>query len=596
MTQRQSYEAFLSANTAKDVVSTFETLVELTNSQDILGLPRYTILSTQLPQYLSFRQKQIFKVLNSEISKRKKTVENYLNTSLEGSQLNSNEHIIVSGAGPCGFKAAVECLLLGNKVTIIEKRMEFSRVNILTLWEQTMNSLVDLGAKYFYPRLKTKDVDKNSKLHMGTREIQLCLLKTFLLLGGRIKYGYELSNIRLPLENGKYSVVCIGMNEDIQKQMLDEQVDPLSFKVDHKENYDITFKCNMRFSPKVDESLFISHNIVDLDNEQVGFYDENFGLLELKRTSLGKRKIALSCIEFDALILAEGEWSSTSRKLGFDKVVDKFSQAIGLVINLEYNDKNKIEKKLREFNVSKINADWRSSPLKALNEFISCENMEYLRGSTHYIVITISLSSLVKNNIITSAHYSPVLDKSNVKTENLFKLARKISSAVGIPETCSFTKKNPVQLFDFSARARAVNPHIFLTMKENKVQVESIPSNNSIPVFPIGDTLFEPFWPQGLGSNRGFHGAMDAIFSLMVMQRKSLIEGDKERRFSYSCMNQTGWRNSYSINEYVLWDIDPINRYLPDVLRDTRERGNVEIPERFIGVDFKMRKEALLRK
>ena len=31
-----------------------------------------------------------------------------------------------------------------------------------------------------------------------------------------------------------------------------------------------------------------------------------------------------------------------------------------------------------------------------------------------------------------------------------------------------------------------------------------------MPVFPIGDSLLEPFWPQGLGSNRGFHSGLDA--------------------------------------------------------------------------------------
>ena len=30
----------------------------------------------------------------------------------------------------------------------------------------------------------------------------------------------------------------------------------------------------------------------------------------------------------------------------------------------------------------------------------------------------------------------------------------------------------------------------------------------------VGDALLEPFWPQGLGSNRGFHSALDAVWAV----------------------------------------------------------------------------------
>ena len=36
----------------------------------------------------------------------------------------------------------------------------------------------------------------------------------------------------------------------------------------------------------------------------------------------------------------------------------------------------------------------------------------------------------------------------------------------------------------------------------------------ALPVFPVGDALLEPFWPQGLGSNRGFHSALDAVWAV----------------------------------------------------------------------------------
>ena len=53
-----------------------------------------------------------------------------------GSASSGPLRVVVSGAGPVGLRCAVECLLYGIDVTIIEKRETFSRVNILTLWPQ----------------------------------------------------------------------------------------------------------------------------------------------------------------------------------------------------------------------------------------------------------------------------------------------------------------------------------------------------------------------------------------------------------------------------------------------------------------------------
>jgi hypothetical protein len=38
---------------------------------------------------------------------------------------------------------------------------------------------------------------------------------------------------------------------------------------------------------------------------------------------------------FDALVIAEGEWSTTCNLLGVTKAVDKFATAIGLIVNVE---------------------------------------------------------------------------------------------------------------------------------------------------------------------------------------------------------------------------------------------------------------------
>lgn len=32
-----------------------------------------------------------------------------------------------------------------------------------------------------------------------------------------------------------------------------------------------------------------------------------------------------------------------------------------------------------------------------------------------------------------------------------------------------------------------------------------------VAVFVVGDAVLEPFWPEGLGINRGFHTVLDAV-------------------------------------------------------------------------------------
>ena len=75
----------------------------------------------------------------------------------------------------------------GLHVSVIEKRAEFSRANVLILWQCTLDDLVALGAKHYVPSLQTAATWH----HMGTREIQLSLLKTALLFGVRCGEAVE---------------------------------------------------------------------------------------------------------------------------------------------------------------------------------------------------------------------------------------------------------------------------------------------------------------------------------------------------------------------------------------------------------------------
>ena len=85
--------------------------------------------------------------------------------------VDSAARVVISGAGPVGLRAAVEAALMGQRVHVLEKRAEFSRVNILMLWQGTADDLVAYGARAFYPKFTNRNMG-DAPLHLGTREIQ----------------------------------------------------------------------------------------------------------------------------------------------------------------------------------------------------------------------------------------------------------------------------------------------------------------------------------------------------------------------------------------------------------------------------------------
>lgn len=136
-------------------------------------------------------------------------------------------------------------------------------------------------------------------------------------------------------------------------------------------DYEVSFKCNMVERPEVDLDFF-------------SFVHD-----------------AKNSARFDALIIAEGDWSKTSKRLGFVKKIDKFNQAIGIVINMEFERSNLAEKKLKSFINSRFSVDWNQGPLgKLLALELACENIEYLKGSTHYVVVTIDKESLISRKVL----------------------------------------------------------------------------------------------------------------------------------------------------------------------------------------------------
>jgi len=271
-------------------------------------------------------------------------------------------------------------------------------------------------------------------------------------------------------------------------------------------------------------------------------------------------------IPFDSLIVAEGESSRLIRHLGFDRYVTRFGPAIGIIVNCVFNRNNAEEKKLTEFVVYRSQADWRETCLGKLNENgIDVENMEYMKFSTHFIVVTAKKDSLVKYGVLRQSKDSiqESLIKENIDFDRLQLFGRHLANCAGVSQTCPFAAQHGVNIFDFSCKGLLTKPFTTLTPKQ-------LPENDHSHyplVLPIGDTLINPFWPQGLGVNRGFHTSLDAVWTILLDTITPPLGNSSSREIALQERDVSHRMNLWYplmaplVNSGVSWRADPLTRY-----------------------------------
>jgi hypothetical protein len=392
-----AWAAFLAADEASDAVRAHGSLLSACGVPDatagrdaFYGVHRATLASPVVPH------------------RTKSLVQGLLEHWTLRPQPRAAARLLISGAGPVGLRAAVEAAVMGMSVTVIERRVQISRVNILTLWAPTAEDLAAYGAHTFYSRFSTASVG-SAPLHLGTREIQLVLLKNALLFGVKVCYGEELIGLQPATEqtardatgfhagssymssasprtntgtdgvgdsagsNACSDISGIGSGggwlawwrPSASTETHQTADGTLAFKPLKTGEYSTGIgqgRCNLMQTSGLDPSLIVSP-------DQVPSGD-------------------VSVAPLDALILAEGEWSDTCKRLGIEKSVDRFTQAIGLVLNLVYDhtDPRTDDNHIRSMYITPLDPVGRS----LLAAGIDIEFGEYLKGATHYIAMTVT--------------------------------------------------------------------------------------------------------------------------------------------------------------------------------------------------------------
>ncbi|XP_055349222.1 protein-methionine sulfoxide oxidase mical3a-like isoform X2 [Paramacrobiotus metropolitanus] len=177
------FEDFCAAVSLKHIVGYFQQFCECVK----LRPNDYRTFYGRLRERMSFSWK--WKHFQNKLDKRAAQKE------YGKGQICSGNKVLIVGAGPCGLRMAVEAALLGAKVVVVEKRDRFSRNNVLHLWPFVITDLLNLGAKKFYPKFCSGNVD-----HISIRILQCILLKMALLLGVEFHYGVSFINYIEPPE------------------------------------------------------------------------------------------------------------------------------------------------------------------------------------------------------------------------------------------------------------------------------------------------------------------------------------------------------------------------------------------------------------
>jgi len=572
-----AFEAFLVADEVDETEKAFANLLTAASCDASLrgsGLPLYNAVKAAVSPTLNFRQGKLFTSLDTRIAAARAVV------SKMGTAPNEPFRVLVCGAGPVGLRTAVEAAMLGMDVVVVEKRAAFSRANIITFWDETMADMLALGAKVYRPNL----MSTGSPKHVGTRELQLILLKNVLLLGGTVRYGMCITGLVPPGGSsskwqGRFSPYVRAANEGAHEP--DAAAKALEFQ--KLKSYEAEFEGTGNKGKLIERC--------ELDAAFVGGGS----------AASGEERVA-----FDAYLIGEGGWSDSTRKLGFTKVVVKANPRIGLVINMQYNMQAAAERAMKSRIYHCLGGDWPLRECKVLAEFL-----EYLKGESHFLALVvetenkyaekqqryleeqrgsglltpeaeaameaqISRGGLVELGVCRKKlPRAQLLQPENVDAGALKDMARLIATEVGLPAEAQFCAVNPVQLFDFSSLARCERPLKLLRADgavadgtpDEAAKAGAIGAGAAL-VFPIGDALQEPVWTSGLGVNRGFHGGLNAVYVAACARHGALPAACAEADKAWARMLAITWpsgiateyRKGCCVKPGEKWSSDPASR------------------------------------
>jgi len=240
---------------------------------------------------------------------------------------------------------------------------------------------------------------------------------------------------------------------------------------------------------------------------------------------------------------------------GFEVKERQYSKAIGIAANY-VNSRTPAEEKLEE--QSKASHLFKDMFVELKAGGVDLENIVYYRGETHYYVMTAKKPSLLTLSVLKKDYpdQESLLASENVNRQNLIKYVRIATTQLGLPETCEPVKNSrgdeDIQIFDFSKRKQATEAAKIKEVNGSKLLIAL-----------VGDALIEPFWPEGLGINRGFLGVLDFAYMLAQYTKKPDKDLIEERNSFYEFMSKISGNNLKNLMQpnHDTYSFNPNTRY-----------------------------------
>ncbi|KAG6602758.1 MICAL-like protein [Phytophthora cinnamomi] len=431
--------AFKSFDAAQNLIETLSSFNKLLTECGLSGVKVdepwrvYNHIKAAVYSKLGFRHKQLFKLLdarfNMDVYKRK----------------------------PAAKK----------RVVVLEKRKHFSRENILHLWPWVVQDMTALGAKVFFPSF----CHSTAYFHVGTRQLQLILLKVALLIGVTV-----------------YSSTA-----------FESVISPNSEESDNKPFYTVATQPQIPW------------------------------------------------MEFTAVLGASGTNDKLAEPAGINRFVFSRKEALGIVCyfpNLGTTE----EKKVTEFSWT---IQFKQQMFAKMREIgVDLENIVYYRGEMHYLVMTPKRQNLLDQKVLKVNHPEPqdLVQDENINKATLHEYVKRVVSFLGIPKKAEFSR---IRMFDFSTRTRADKAASIITAQGKKLYVGL-----------IGDSLIEPFWPEGVGTCRGFLGALDGVWMVAQIGKKADEQLLADREMAYRVIQHvSGFRRDDLQKNVRKYTVDPKSRY-----------------------------------
>lgn len=360
--------------------------------------------------------------------------------------------VVVVGAGPCGLRLAIELTMLGARVTVVERRQEFTRLNQLHLWSWCGEEIKDLGARCLEPPSANFGTNPDL-LHCGIAELQTLLLKTALLLGVEVFLGASFVDARC--QEGGWSVDLCPAEEAGASPGAPTELRNVAVLIGSD-----------------GPASRVSH-VAGIRASEVGSLrnEEAIGLVCNFATLGGSSK--------------GGEGSLRSFALArqfFPTVFKELARATGADLeNIVYTKGDKshyfvMTPSRRSLVDAGVIRDALAKPLMARENI--CHE---------------ALDALVRR--VVAFRIKPG--------------ETPLAEVAGGVDALTYADHGP-QLFDFSKLRRASEGLVFVQCTGSDADAE--PSGGAaqpLLVGLVGDALLEPFWPEGLGIVRGFLSALD---------------------------------------------------------------------------------------